>query len=408
MRNSCKPVLATTLLILFLVDFHHLSIYPISWTFGFVGQVIHLAFIFILLKGKIWDKGILCKRLFLAYIILAFFNMVTCLYFRNQSLLLSFNSWAPFFMVFYYFCFRTWNKGVLFWEKVLENCYFVILFLYTLQYAFLNLEILKLDTSREYLEFESRVRIYSDGILTLGYLYCLNKFLVYKKKQYLLWALVGFFLIFLQGFRSLIVMGTITSVIMIFRVYKMPGVTLKFVIGGLLVVVTALQSSIVQDKVKEIIARNESSNFNNEDYVRVVEINYFYNNFFLNDVEMILGAGKTPYGSDDIYNGKYPSKYSEERCYLANEFHFYTVDLGYLGLSWEAGIPFTIVILLLTISLLRFKVNKEYYYIGLYSLYMLLIGMTYPHGIYQRNLINLALVFTIAEIVHRSYVPQKV
>lgn len=399
--HSHKMVPLVSLFIWALLDFYHVYIFPsYAWASGFVGITLHLMFIFILAKGNLWSKHMLVKKLFILYLLFAIINMFTCWYFRGQNLYESYKGWGTLFLVFYYLTFRTWKMDSKDWEAVLENMYLILLLLFALKYTFIDWEFMKLDTSEDYLEKETRVRIYSDGFLTLGFVYFLNKFLVLKKWKYAGLAFIGFFFIFMQGFRTLIVGGLIIAAIMVWRVYKL---SLRMIIASILVIcigtLIVSQSQTVSTKIEELSHRNETQNFDNDDYIRLVEINYFYTQFFKNNVEMVLGAGRTQFGDEEIFNGKYPSDYSKERSYLATYYHFYPVDLGFIGLSWETGIPFAIVAICLFLYLLKIPVKKEYYYLGLYGLYMIFVGFTTSRGFYQHNLICLAIVYTIAEKV---------
>lgn len=371
---------------------------------GIAGTVILLSMIFLLAKGKINTDGVVGKKLFMFYLGFAIFNMVTCFYFRHQDFITSLKGWTSLLLVFYYFTFRTWNYSISFWEKVIFNMFVFILVLYVLKYMFIDVHFIKLDTEDEYLNYESRVRIFSDGFLTLGYMFCLNKYLALKKKRFLLLAISGFVFIFLQGFRTLVAAGIISTVIMTFRMYKLTFKSIIFIsFAAVLSIVALYTSPMLNDKVMEMTSRNETQNFDNDDYIRTREILYFYNEFFQSDTEMFWGAGRTPFGQMSQFKGNFPSEYSRERSILATDYHFYPVDLGFIGLSWETGIPFTIVAVLLFLNLWTLKVDKQYLYISCYGLYMVLIGFTMPQGIYHNNLICLAIIYTIYEVAHRDF-----
>lgn len=371
---------------------------------GIVGTVIFLSMIFILARGRLKTKGAVGKKLFTLYLVFALFNMITCYYFRHQDFITSLKGWTSLLLVFYYFTFRTWKLSISFWEKVIMFMFMIILALYALKYMFMDWHFIKLDTEDEYLDKESRVRIFCDGFLTLGYLYCLNKYLALKKMFFLFFAVIGFLFIFLQGFRTMVAAGIISTTIMVLRMYKLTFrsiILVSFV--GALSVVAIFTIPLLSDKVEEMISRNETQNFENDDYIRGREIVYFYTEFFKSDAEMFWGAGRTPFGEWSQFKGKFPSEYSKERSLLATDYHFYPVDLGFLGLSWETGIPFAIIAVLLFINLWLLKVDKRYLYISCYGLYMILIGLTMPQGIYHNNLMCLAIVYTIYEMAHHKY-----
>ncbi len=396
-----------SLFVLFLLEFYHLLLYPYGLIAGKrISIIFYLLPIFFLSKGKLWKDNFIGKKLLVLYLFFAITNIFTCYYFRGQRVDWSLLYWLPMFYVFYYLTFRSWDKDIIVWEKVIENLFFVLLILYALKNMFLDWEFFKNDAPEERFEYESRVRVYSDAFLELGYLFCLNKFLVSKRLKYLMLAIIGFLFIFLQGFRMMIVMGLFVSTIMVFRIYKLSIKTVLIIaVSSFMSIFVALQFPFVQDKIAEILDRNETENFDNDDYVRVFDITYTYTEFFLNNAEMILGAGKTMVINMNDYGGrervKYPSEYSKERSYLATRYHYYPVDLGYIGLSWEAGIPFTVVCMILFLYLWKIKVDKQYYYLSCYGLYMIMIGLTNAQGYYEGNLICLAIVYTIIERAHK-------
>ena len=407
MSMKTERALMICLFILFLFEFHHLYIFDgLRFNGRRLSSLIYLGPFFLLAKGKWWKMNFLGSKLFVFYFAFAMLNIFTCYFFRGQRPEVSLAAWSTLLLVFYYLVFRTWNFSVRVWEEVVEYMFIILLILYVLKYTFMDWEFLQLDTSDEYLKKETRVRIYSDAFLELGYLYCLNKYLVFKRPKYLIMAILGFFFIFLQGFRMLIAMGVIVSLLMVLRVYKKSLSSLSIAtISIISFIVLALQLPIVQNKIDELTHRNETQNFQNEDYSRLYDIQFTYSSFFIDKAEMIFGAGMTYFYDlkKPRKNVEYFSEYSRYRTRLATEFHYYPVDLGFWGLSWEAGIPFTIIAILLFLYLLKVKVPNDYYYLSLYGLYMVMSGITHAQGYYQCNLICLAVVYTIIEKANKSY-----
>lgn len=411
MSKTTSNALVISLFLLYLFQFFHLSIYPYEAFGRGRAFVFFLLPILLLYRKNILGSNFIGKKLFFLYFLLMCLNIISCYYFREQSPLVSLFAWTNLLYVFYYFTFRTWNQSIVVWERVIEYVYVVLLVLFALKNAFIDWDFIVTDLIEERLEVEKRVRIFSDAFLELGFLFSLNKYLVFRKTRFLLYTLLGALFIFLQGFRIMIFVGAIVSFFMIIRVYKLSLrsvltviFTTSFIVSIALTV--AMQMPIVRDRLEELIDRNEESNFNNEDYVRVIDINFTYSDFFKNNVELVLGAGRTSvinlyYTNDKV---EYSSKYSKYRSMLATYNHYYPADLGFLGLSWESGIPFTIVTIILFLYLLKFKVEKEYFYAGCYGLFMILIGGTNAQGYYHSNMVCLALVYTIVELANKSFI----
>ena len=329
--------------------------------------------------------------------------MVTCLFFRKQGLYVSFTAWFPFLLIFYYPFFKYLNISIKGWESVLFILFFILLIGYTLQNIFLTVEFFYLDTGIDFLQIESRVRIWSSSILSLGGIYSLNKALRGKRVYYLffVWMCI---IIFLQGTRSNIIGIALVSIVMYIRIVGFSWKMIGAAIAAFALLFVLSTQSIFQNKVEEIQTRSQTQSLNNSDYVRVLNFNYHMNNHFINGVEYFLGSGRTKILDDETPLSKAPSEYSRLRSSLAQNYHWYVADWGLLGLSWEVGIPFLIVFLSLFIAMYRKKVPKDYYYIGVWELYLILSTGLFGETIHcHHNIVFHALALVILDQVSQKY-----
>lgn len=398
-KESVK-ILFTILFILYVVSFFHFILYPAGlWAIGWKLELPFIAIqIFLLVSTHIYKK-ILFRKLFKWYFILIVINMFTCLFFRKQGLLVSLYAWTPLLLIFYYPFFKYLRISTRGWEKVLFSLFIIILIGYTLQNIFLNTPLFVLNSTEEQLENETRVRIWSNNILTLGGFYCFNKYLC-GKKLYLILFLWTAILIFLQGARTGIAGFALVSVIMYF---KIRGLSWKVIpaagLAAILLFFFARQQ-VFQNKVDEIVTRNETANMANDTYPRVTCFNYYMNEHFKSNLEYFWGSGKTVLIEGDTPLSKAPSEYSKLVSTNAALYHWYTADLGLLGLSWEAGIPFIVIFYLLFIAIIRKKVPQEYYYIGMWELFLLIVSTLLSESIYcQCNMVFHALALVILDRV---------
>lgn len=388
-----------TLFISYVVNFFMLVFVPGILSRWYV-EVFNILLMLYLLKISD-SKDMLCPKLFKLSCVFIVINIFTCYFFRKQSPFSTLLAWAPLLHIFYYIVFRTWNVNVKTWEKVLLNLYVINIIIYIFEYVFINsgfhLVYLEKDT-----DVESRVRTYSNAILVLGYLYSLNKYLVLKKIIHLFLAIFGLFFIFLMGFRMLLAGLAISSILMLYKVLKLSYRTLALLSVSVFLAYSAVQIPIVEEKLEEITDRQENDNFDNEDYVRVLLVDFFYNNYFINDIEKVAGSGmvKIAVNKDKtVSRNNYPSEYAYYRNSLAEAYHFYPVDMGLIGLSWDAGIPFTIIFILIMLYPFRLKLPKEYYYTTMYGFTLVIIGFTQPLSYYHENTIFLALALVICDKV---------
>lgn len=407
---SNNKILIPCLIILLFVYFFKATLFP--WVFLFSGFKFLFFLILMLLTltkwNNLWQVKILEKRMLIYYMVLIFINCISCYYFRKQSIIVSLLSWQSFFLLYFYPCFKSWNYSIRSWEKILESIFLILLLCYILQYIFLNIELFTLDKYRDFLKQETRVRLFSDGILSLGCLFSWNKYLIMSKKKYLIFFVLSFFIIFLQGFRMQIF---VLSIVSAFLYFKIKGFSIKimlFFVCSIIVFPFLTSIPIIDKKIDEMISRNERDNFENDDYIRLASFTYFTSEHFKNPIEYVLGSGMTQLnitqaasGQSDVLKTK--SDYSKYMSEIAAYFHYFTVDWGIIGLSWCAGIPFTILFIILLLKFALKKVDKDFYYLGLWEIFVLLIGITHPMSYYHNNLIYHALVFILIDLANKKH-----
>ena len=413
--NNRKSIVYSVILILFLVLFFKWNLAR-WWIYstGYNFLCIELFLAYFLKKGHKFHEFILFPKVFKFLWVLIAINCLTCYIFRQQGIMVSLLGWESFFLLLYYPVFKSWNYSVKTWEKILFYVFIIVLLIYIDSNLFPDLEHFALDKSISFLEIEYRIRVYSDAILMIGALFCWNKYLIFKDCSKLALFILAFLLIFMQGYRILIASTFVVSVILYFRIY---GFSKKSIIISLLFSLSmgaSLYLPIVQDKIEEITNRTERDKEDAEDAVRALDIAYVYNEHFNNPLEMIAGSGMTPLAinkyknSDDVYIGKSLSKYSKYMSELAMYNHFYTVDLGLWGLSWVAGIPFTLLFIALLVLIIRTKVSPEYYYIGMFAIASMLAGFTNALIYKHHNLIFLSLLLVILDLAKKDYINSKI
>lgn len=324
-------------------------------------------------------------------------NCWSCLYYRNQSVFETFTCWAPLLIFYLYYPLSKMRLSSSDVEKILYLLFICATMAHLVQTIFPNHAIFEVETSEEKFENDLRVRLFSDAVLFLGNIYCFNKLLVSKGIQLkLLFVYVlSFVMIFLMGFRMLIFVTIVVSIYIYIRIHKADLVRFLMIGSFLVVLFIGLMSvPLVQERVSEIIERNETDNFKNDDYVRVVLFNYYYSDYFKDYTEMVLGSGMVRRIVEDNKT-PFPSQYSKEVSYNSEQYHFYPVDMGMIGLSWEAGIPAFILMNIICIYLLFSKLDKRYMYINGWGLFLLLIQITSPFYYYHHNLIYTVLIWLL-------------
>lgn len=395
-RGKSGGIIGSLLLILFIVKFYNpIFLLPLSWMYEGKKYIIIMTILTLfLLKWRQSHDDILFKKNIVYYLGFAVLNIITCYVFRDQPIWVSYWMWLPFFFILYYPILLKWNKSVLHWESVLVCLYIICCICLLSQYIFIDTQLFVLDTDFERLEYETRIRLYSDSIVYLGSLLCLNKYLVKKKSIFLFYWGLGVICIFIQGFRMLILCYCIIAIIMYARISKIQVKSIMSFAVIVLFVGFLMNSGRGQEKIEEMTERNETANFDNDDYVRVLLVDYYYKEHFINKLEMVLGSGFPHIVAKDPNTAE--SQYSKECSQRADMYHFYPFDMGLIGLSWDAGIPFTICFVVLLISIARTRVpSKEYLYIGAWELFIVMVGLTNEISYYHANIIYQAPVLVI-------------
>ena len=388
------------LLTLIFVQFFKIKLYPIfvdHTKLCAIGVFLLCAFYFMFNARK--NNKLLFQNHLFVYLFFAIVNMITCYIFRGQSMIISFWAWNNLLLIFLYFGFSNFRLSIKDLEKIIQWLFFVILISYIIQNLVYPTLLFNLNIVEEQLEKDLRVRIFSDGILSLGGIYYLNKFFEEKKKRYVIYCCLFVIIVFLQGFRMILFATLVSTLVMYYSYYCLK--IRKIIYYGMLSCVLIgvfMQTDMYQNRIAKTLERTENENLYNQDYVRVASIYYFYNSHFQSDTEMILGSGCS------LWNDKPVSTYSDYMRGLKDSYHFFPVDWGLIGLSWEAGILFTLCFILLIVRVIFLKVDKQYYYVRIWSFFLLIIGVTHPMSYCHSNLIYMAIVLLIAERAHLKYV----
>lgn len=318
-------------------------------------------------------KALFKKTLYI-FILFLFLNVVSCFYYEGQSFLstatnLDFISFLPFLSYFYMIKKRKHPFSIEDIEWCIKIVYFLIFFIFVIQYILLPYKLINLAT---YIEDEKRFTIFGQIITIVAYFYFFNKYLITKKNKYIVYLLPEILIIFIQGFRSYFLSLIIVSVLFIVQIgglkklIKLLSVT---VILSLLIV----QLPIVDNAISNMKNRQVEGNFSNEDYIRVRQFQYFTAEHFKSPIEYVLGSGFS----------NVRSEYGKRMFYLQQLAHENQIgpiggwrDWGMLGLSWIIGIPCIVCILFCIFKILKANIPRRYLYLKYFYLFILLTSIT--------------------------------
>ena len=162
-------------------------------------------------------------------------------------------------------------------------------------------------------------------------------------------------------------------------------------IGGVIVlafaIIIAIQIPAVQKQIDNMMLRQtEGQTFQNEDYVRNIQLFYFINEHPINPLDYFFGSGIPSYSS----------KYGKDWYNVSTEIGSYGqrmtvgmygwVDWGIIGLSWMTGVPMGILLYGFILFMIFRKYGKRNLYISALYLFLLLTSITtiefYRQGAY--------------------------
>ena len=185
-----------------------------------------------------------------------------------------------------------------------------------------------------------RIRISGSLCAYVLFFYGLNKYLQVRKLKYIVYSIVSFIPIIIMGFRTLTALSIILAFVLVGFVKRKILKTIGYLCVFGVFALCISQMDLVQNKFEEMQDRQESDQtFDNPDYIRWIEYDYFTKDFFVKPGEQIFGGG-VPAG-----NTKYSKSLETDEGR-----GLYWVDLGMVGLTWIIGLP--TVLLLITIYLI--------------------------------------------------------
>lgn len=289
-----------------------------------------------------WEKCIVAISLFV---------ILSCLIsyrynYQPFSLTLFFS--YPYLGLLSYFFMKWANPNVGNTFKILKKMFYIVVICYILQV--LLYPLILFGSAMGDINIDSgifRMRFVCSFCFFLFFLYGLNQYYLgngIKKLKYCIW---GGFPIIIMGFRSLSALTVLSAILMLFFTKRSLGHFIRYAIVLFSVAFVALQIPLVQEKIDEMIARQESDQiFQNEDYVRWVSLAYYESYFNERPLVRILGGGYplVTYDGPLNYSNKYQTYVSAgiDRGLMWN-------DLGLIGLSYIIGIPAVVLLLILCI-----------------------------------------------------------
>lgn len=338
---------------------------------------LHLAFLmFFLLRG--YSKICQVKVFFTTFLVAIFLNCMSSLFFRGQNFSTSYFAYYQIWYLMFFYALALEKKNIDYVDTFLKWVILTVTVVYYIQLCIFP----KVVWGNAGAEWVAENELYFRGLvvggesaISLGYFYFFNKYLVNKNKVSLLLMIICAIPFFIRGYRIMITAAILGSLILYVRTQKRINYVLfalKIIIGaGLIcgfILLLYQYVPIVQNSLDSLLNRSEGGQtFDNDDYIRIVSINYYYTEFFKNPIEMFLGAGMI--GAD--------GPVAEVFARLM-QYNFNLTDWGLIGLSWYAGMPVVLCIIYYLLCGIFQKMPPSYRYVNAWFLYLLVISLTDP------------------------------
>jgi len=396
-KNGKVAVLTVCLSALILINFFGMSNIRLELSFGV------LVLPFILLEIR---KTIKFKKILIVMSLGIFASIISCLYFRGQSVYMTFRVSLFLFTIFFYFFLINRKYSLETVEKSLIMLGIFGCCLYIIQFILLKFDIALFYEATKAIEGmeagsieRERFRMVGSGFVSLIYFLGLNKLMTGRGRfVYVLCMILGFVVIVLMGFRTMLVGIVICTLLLLLTnkgKKKLTTIIVIVVIGF-----AVMQIPAISDKITYMQEKQTSGIvvFSNNDYIRWIQLDYFLNSHFNNRAEMFFGSGMPGYGNSSYF-----------QYYLSlTELGIYWVDWGLIGLLWVIGVIPVVCMILYSFRAYRMKVEPQYKYVGIWFLYLLLLSVTTAEFFREGNFIVQALALYLVVKANEKHELEKV
>ena len=301
--------------------------------------------------------------------------MISCSIYREQTIYESIRyCYLGTYIYIAYFILRRVNINIYNVEKAFYYLSILFVICYIFQFFNPSLPLFISDDvvlARRFSSSQQRFRFAGQAIISLGFFMCLNKYLLTRQYKYLYVMVLSLFCILLLGFRSLTVALFFSILMLFFKLYGLKRKTFSAVFSVCIILLIFIFTPWGKNVYTDMMERQEEQTFDNTDYIRMISLNYHYTEYFHDTAELVLGSG-IPAQERGNYKG---SKYSKDIADLQEKGFIYQ-DWGVIGYSWIMGIGTIICIIWYCLKGFLLKVDKEYYYLGVWLLFLVLGSIT--------------------------------
>ena len=333
------------------------------------------------------------------FLLFTFVSALSCLYYRHQPLAetLTTTAHVDYYMLLAFFLFLSLSPSKKTIEQLIIVLYIAFMVIYYIQYFIYPTMVVPIIAG----EYTHRFRIIGQSINSLGYLYCLNRWLITKDYKFLILLFGGLLVFFMLAFRLMLAAILLISFLLVAKVVKIRlSSFIRIIIST--IIITAMLSYVpfVRSGIDRMVtAQNDAQSYENDDYIRLIELDYYMNHHFNSVTERLLGSG---HPSRTSYYGKMMKLDNNDD--IDTRAIAKWNDWGLLGLSWIIG-PFAVIILIIMMIkciIISWRADKEYLYVAAWFAFLLLISLNNAEAFRQGTFIYYALMFYYVHRLRRE------
>jgi hypothetical protein len=293
-------------------------------------------------------------------------------------------SYSFYYFIFFYFFLHYMKPDRRFIEKVIVTFGIIYSFIYVIQYAIYPYVLFSEDALTA--EGGKQFAIVGHGFHMLAYFIVLNRYLIERKMKDLVLVIFFFIVLLLCDFRTLIAGAFLISAFMFFKLIKLTARDIIVIVSIVVLLAGLSQVKFVSDIINDSVTNTESNFKEGKKYIRMLEIEFFFKRFPTDNSYYIIGGGKR---TGDNLNRFNPDE-------IGLNYNIVWVDIGLLGFYIMIGLFAVIGILWYTIKAIFTKLPRDWIYLNMYFLFLLVVSFTneeiYRDGIFSVHALGLYLI----------------
>ncbi len=314
-------------------------------------------------------------------------NSISCLIYHDQDIVATLVAMRYFLYLGIYFVLSNAKLSKFYLEKIIVYGATIYLIVFLIQVVIFPLKIVPTGRIDGLDRGLLRFRIEGAGFLMLAGFLFLNRFILYKHKLQLIKYFICLAGLFMLGFRTLLIVAILCSVVLIFRTLNKPLKIVPYLIFISVALYFIYNVPFVNDFINNSSEETSNQLEAGNDYIRFQTFDFYFNKVNVDELSLIFGNG---FPQEDSGYGKMVTSQGVE----SNGYIF--ADIGLIGFAIIYGILSLVALLWISFKAIFYKLPKDSIYLSIYFLYLLLSSITtveiYRIGIFGIEALALYLI----------------